>query len=139
MLERRANELCGKGRPGSTQLRELLRVVAARPKESKLEVKTVRLLRANHMEPEVVQHRVERFRLDFAWPRLLFAVECDGFEWHGNRLAWKRDRRRIARLESRGWRLLHVTWDDVTMRPRETIERICVALPGSRSLHRRNR
>jgi very-short-patch-repair endonuclease len=128
VLERRVNEVCGQGRPGSTQLRELLRVVAARPKESKLEVKTARLLRANRIEPDAAQLRVERFRLDFAWPRLLFAVECHGFEWHGNRLAWKRDRRRIARLESLGWRLLHVTWDDVTQRPSETLDRICMAI-----------
>ena len=134
VLERRVDELCGQGRPGSSQVRELLRVVAARPKESRLEVKTARLLRANHIAPDVVQHRVERFRLDFAWPRICFAIECDGFEWHGNRLAWKRDRRRIARLEALGWRLLHVTWDDVIQRPGETIARIHAAIPRIRGV-----
>jgi hypothetical protein len=43
-----------------------------------------------------MQHRVGSHRLDFAWVLLLRAVECDGFDWHGNRLPWKRDRRRIA-------------------------------------------
>jgi very-short-patch-repair endonuclease len=132
VLERPVNELCGKGRAGSTELHALLRVVASRPKESRLEVKTARLLRAKNIEPDAVQHPVERFRLDFAWPRLMFALECDGFEWHGNRLAWKRDRRRIARLEALGWRLVHVTWDDVAVRPLETIDRVRSAI-GSAS------
>ena len=55
-------------------------------------------------------------------------------ESHGNRLAWKRDRRRIARLEALGWRLLHVTWDDVTLHPRETIGRIREAVPLTRAV-----
>jgi very-short-patch-repair endonuclease len=67
------------------------------------------------------------YRLDFAWPLLLLAVECDGFEHHGRRLVWKRDRRRIAALELQG-RIIHVTWDDITSRPNETVARIQLAL-----------
>ena len=58
----------------------------------------------------------------------MLALECDGFEWHGDRLAWKRDRRRVAFLEARGWRLIHVTWEDVTHHPVETIQRLGVSL-----------
>ena len=125
---RRCEELCGPGRPGSSKLRDLLRVVERRPKESRLEVRTARLLRANRIRPEVTQHRVPPYRLDFAWPSIRVAVECDGFEWHGNRLAWKRDRRRNSTLEARGWRMVHLTWDDVTGRPVETVERVRAAL-----------
>ena len=46
--------------------------------------------------------------------------ECDGFEHHGTRLQWKRDRRRVAAIEATGWRLVHLTWDDVTRRSSET-------------------
>ena len=91
-------------------------------------MKTARLLRAAGLPPEANQHRVERFRLDFAWPTASVAVECDGFEWHGNRIAWKRDRRRMARLELLGWRIVPVTWDDVAQRPRETVARVRRAL-----------
>ena len=70
------------------------------------------------------------------WERLFPGVyrpwrvgcECDGFESHGNRLAWKRDRRRLAWLEAAGWRIVAVTWDDVTLRPAETIDRLVLAL-----------
>jgi len=106
-------------------LRELLAVVDARPKESRLEVRTARLLREHGLNPEATQYVVPPYRIDFVLSvALQLGLECDGFEWHGNRLAWKRDRRRIAALEAAGWRLLHVTWDDVTLRANETISRI---------------
>jgi len=123
-LASRAAVLCGRGRAGSTLVRHLLAVLEHRPLESRLEVKTARLLRAHGLRAPANQLPVGRFRLDYAWPMLLLAVECDGFEHHGQRLLWKRDRRRIAELESMGWRLIHVTWDDVTNHPDETVSRI---------------
>src|SRR5262249_2246009 len=86
--------------------------------------RTARLLRAHGLRPDATQHRVDRYRLDFVWLAIRMALECDGFEWHDSRLAWKRDRRRIARLEDLGWWIVHITWDDVTPRPDETISRI---------------
>ena len=124
VLAHRFEPLAGKGRPGSAALRELLTAADGRPKESKLEVRAARLLRENGISPEVTQHRVLSFRLDFAWVRRLLAIECDGFDWHGNRLAWKRDRRRIAALEALGWRICHLTWDDVTKHKTETLQRV---------------
>ncbi|MDZ4825685.1 MAG: DUF559 domain-containing protein [Actinomycetota bacterium] len=126
-LARRFEALGGRGRPGSARVKKLLDVAGERPLESRLEVKLARLLRqAGHIP--AVQHKVGDYRLDFAWPFLLLAVECDGFEHHGYRLAWKRDRRRIAALEAMHWRIIHVTWDDVTLRPEETLARIATAL-----------
>jgi very-short-patch-repair endonuclease len=102
-----------------------LTVVDGRPKESRLEVRVARLLRKHKIKPEATQYRVGPYRIDFALSIVRkLGLECDGFEWHGNRLAWKRDRRRIAALEAEGWRLVHVTWDDVDDRPVETIERV---------------
>ncbi len=125
-LARRFEALGGRGRPGSTRIKQL-DVAGERPLESRLEVKLARLLRqAGHIP--AVQYKVGAYRLDFAWPLLLLAVECDGFEHHGYRLAWKRDRRRIAGLEAMHWRIIHVTWDDVTQRPAETLARVATAL-----------
>jgi very-short-patch-repair endonuclease len=128
VLARRAEELRAKGRSGSSAVGEAIRSVNRRPTESRLEVKVARLLRNARLRPEANQHRVGRSRLDFAWPSVFVAVECDGFEWHGNRLAWKRDRRRLARLELLGWRIVPVTWEDVSLRPDETLFRIRLAL-----------
>ncbi len=117
-----------KGRAGTGQMRQLLTAVEARPKESRLEVKTARLIRASNLPKPVTQLRVGAYRVDFAWQRLWAICECDGFEWHGNRLQWKRDRRRVAEIEAQGWRIVHVTWDDVTKHPVETLDRLALAL-----------
>jgi len=68
------------------------------------------------------------YRIDFAWPELLVAVEAEGFEWHGSRARRKADTIRVAALERLGWRVLVVTWDDVTQRRAETLDRIAMAL-----------
>jgi very-short-patch-repair endonuclease len=43
-------------------------------------------------------------------------------------LQWKSDKTRTAWLERQGWRLVTVTWDDVTRRPAATLDRIAIAL-----------
>ena len=91
-------------------------------------MKAARLLRSSALPVPVRQYRVGRFRIDFAYPDVRVGDECDGFEHHGNRLAWKRDKRRTAGLEARGWRLVFVAWDDVVGNPNETLDRIAIAL-----------
>jgi very-short-patch-repair endonuclease len=129
-LARRAEELGGRGRPGSTRIRRLLEVQTSgdRALESRLEVKLARLLRKSSLPKPEHQYRVGRFRLDFAWPRLRLGCECDGFEHHGARLAWKRDRGRLAEIEAMGWRVVQVTWDDVTLQPDRTLDRLALSL-----------
>ena len=92
-----------------------------------------RLVRRSSLPEPVRQFRVDVtrsrwYRIDFAWPELLVAVEAEGFEWHGSRAQWKADRLRVAALERLGWRVLIVTWDDVTRRRAETLDRIAMAL-----------
>jgi very-short-patch-repair endonuclease len=125
-LERRATDLprISKG------VQHLLRVATARPTESRLEVKAARLLRKHGLVPPASQFPVGCYRIDFAWPDLPVGLEPDGFDSHGDRLAWKRDRRRTAYLEDAGWRLVHWTWEDVTMRPEHAIARLRRALLG---------
>ena len=118
----------GRGRPGSALMRDVLRHAQARPKESRLEVKTARLIRASKLPKPVTQLQIGEYRVDFAWRPIWVICECDGFEWHGNRLQWKRDRRRVATIEAQGWRIVHVTWDDVTKHPAETLDRLALAL-----------
>jgi very-short-patch-repair endonuclease len=129
-LARRGEKLCGRGRPGSTRLGRLLAVQlrGERAMESRLEVKLARLLRKSSLPPSERQHPVGRFRLDFAWPAARVACECDGFEHHGDRLAWKRDRNRLATIEAAGWRIVHVTWADATREPGRTLDRLALAL-----------
>jgi len=130
VFARHADELCGRGRPGSAHVRRLVAAQDPRSRamESRLEVRLARLLRKSSLPAPERQYRVGRFRLDFAWPSLRVACECDGFEHHGARLAWRRDRRRLAAIEGAGWRILHVTWADVTHEPGLTLDRLTLAL-----------
>ena len=44
-------------------------------------------------------------------------VECESFEWHGNRKGFLKDVRRYTLLTADGWTVLRFTWDDVMLRP----------------------
>jgi len=105
----------GTGHPGSAKLREILDALdGSIACESVLEVKVARLLRAARMPEPVKQYRVRIFgrlyRLDFAWPRLRVALECDGRAFH----EFQRDRTRWRHLGASGWKVLPVTWRDAT-------------------------
>ena len=56
-------------------------------------------------------------RVDFCWPVQRLVVEADGFAFHSDRDAYRRDRRRMNQLESLGWRVLRFSWEDVVDRP----------------------
>lgn len=53
------------------------------------------------------QHRVGRYRLDFAWPELQIALEIDGWH-HRSPEGAARDAERDSWLRSKGWLVLRV-------------------------------
>jgi very-short-patch-repair endonuclease len=113
-ITRRMECIGGRGRRGAAQLNEILDAIGgAAPSESPLEVKVARLLRASSVPKPVRQYSVgifgRRYRLDFAWPAIRLALECDGERFH----RFQRDRSRWRRLSASGWRVLPVTWKDV--------------------------
>jgi len=61
-------------------------------------------------------------RMDFAWPELRVALEYDG-TWHGEPGQFAKDRQRLNRLTSAGWRVVFVTAADLH-RPDALIARI---------------
>lgn len=115
----------GKSRAGTPAIRRILdaRDHNSPALESRLEVKVWRIVVRSGLPKPVRQHPVEiagcRYRLDFAWPSFRVAVEADGFAAHGGRRAFHADRRRTASLASAGWRVVPVTWEQVTQRADE--------------------
>ena len=66
------------------------------------------------LPPSVRQYPVtvasgRRYTLDRAFPELKIGVEWDGYEFHGDRSAFDRDRDRDAEFTAIGWVLLHFT------------------------------
>lgn len=57
------------------------------------------------------------YRIDLGWEERRLGIECDGTAVHGAPNALYADRRRQNALQLRGWRILRVTWYDVTRRP----------------------
>ena len=46
----------------------------------------------------------------FAWPEAQLIVETDGWQAHGVRTAFERDRWRDGKLMAAGWRVMRITW-----------------------------
>lgn len=60
-------------------------------------------------------------RVDFCWPACRLIVEADGFAYHSDRAAYRRDRERLNDLERCGWRVLRFTWEDVLHWPEHVV------------------
>lgn len=60
-------------------------------------------------------------RVDFAYPDLMVAVECDGRKHHFGTQDWEGDLARRSRLAALGWRVIHISWDMLISRPDELL------------------
>lgn len=58
--------------------------------------------------------RMHGHELDFFWPAHRLNLELDGFQGHGHRLAFERDRRRDLHLKRHGVDTLRTTWRQLT-------------------------
>lgn len=62
---------------------------------------------------EIVHLPDERLEVDYFWPGLRLAVECDGYEFHRSRRDFREDRRRDRRLAAAGITCLRYVWEDL--------------------------
>ena len=120
-----------RGRPGTAAMRELIDSVSADyvAPESELESRMLDLLERSGFPCPTKQMAVPwrtsvDGRIDMAYPDHQLIIECDGRRWHTLAESFERDRRRDNLAQAAGWRILRFTWNDVTMRPLETIRQI---------------
>jgi hypothetical protein len=103
-------------RPGTPKIRKLLdagRIVATDTR-SDIERRFLSLLDAENLPRPLVNSPLElpghrQIQPDFAWPTQRLIVETDGFETHGTRDAFERDRARDRALLAAGWRVARIT------------------------------
>jgi very-short-patch-repair endonuclease len=131
-IQRCLDTIGGKGRRGATRLRAILDDRGnQRPTMSRLEVRIWRTLRAKGLTP-VRQHPVRcagtTYYLDCAFPQWRVSVEGFGDKFHRSPRRRKRELRRLADLATVNWRVLPVTWDDITDTPDEVVARIITTL-----------
>lgn len=134
-IERRLDSLGGKGRRGAGVLREiLLDRGSSGAAASRLEVKIWRMLRAAGLRP-VRQYAVRvcdhTYRIDAALPEWRLGVEGVGDAFHHTQLHRRRDHTRLADLASVAWRIIPVTWDDITAAPDAVIARAMRAIASA--------
>jgi very-short-patch-repair endonuclease len=77
---------------------------------SELESIFMSLVRRHRLPRPEVNVRVDRYEVDFLWRRQRLVVEVDGWEAHGTRSAFERDRARDAHLRFLGLDVLRFTW-----------------------------
>jgi hypothetical protein len=120
------------GRRGVVQVREL--IALARPEaESPMESEArLVMIDGGLPMPELQYDLIDRsgrvWRVDFAWLDPKVVVEYDGFDWHSDSDALRRDRQKRAALLEMGWSVMSIVADDVRRRPWEMLRRIEVEL-----------
>jgi very-short-patch-repair endonuclease len=121
------------GRRGAGQLRRLLERGPA-PTRSELEDRTLDLLQRHRFPPPQINVPVgaggRTYEADFLFADQRVIVEADGAAYHDTPLARVEDAARQAALEAAGYRVIRVTWDQVTRDgdTAQTVERLSRAL-----------
>ena len=131
-------ELAGVSRPGRRgcgPLRQVLdrRALLDEPPDGVLEPRFARLCRTAGLPRLSFQHPVGRYRIDFAYPELLIAIEVDGYGPHSSRAAFQSDRERQNLLVALGWTVLRFTWADVVRRPEHVAKLIATAIVNAQA------
>jgi len=116
-------------RPGTRTLRALL-AGGAEPAltRSEAEARFLDLVRRAQLPAPEANVRVKGLEVDFLWrgPRLV--VETDGFAYHGSATSFEGDRRRDAVLTAAGFRVVRITWRQLSREPEAALARLAQAL-----------
>lgn len=125
------------GRRGIVTVRELI-PLAAPGAESPMESEARLVMHDGGLVPPVLQYEIvdrnwQTWRVDFAWPDQMLAVEYQGYDWHSSPESLRRDCQKRAALGEVGWTLLAIVSDDVRRRSVDLVRRIDVELSRPRS------
>jgi very-short-patch-repair endonuclease len=116
------------GRRGTTALKSILdRHDGKTVPTSVLERRFLALLAAHHLPRPEINRRGDHGELDATWHDQRLIVECDGFATHGTRRAFEDDRAKDRNLTAAGWRVIRITWRQLT-HDADTIARQLAAL-----------
>jgi len=69
-----------------------------------------RLMNAAGLPVPVANAKVAGYTADFLWREQRVIVEVDGYQFHGHRAAFERDRRKDMALSAAGYRVIRITW-----------------------------
>ena len=130
-IKGRVAELDGPGWRGTKHLKALLeeRSQCDGSAESMLETKLFQLLRSASLP--LPQRQVRIFdgghfigRVDLAYPHARLVLEAQSYTHHASRASWTKDINRRRDLHLLGWRVIEVTWHDVTEGRKDFVEKL---------------
>jgi hypothetical protein len=110
------------------------------PTRSELEDLTLELLDRHGFPRPLTNARITDVphptEVDFLFPEHRVIVETDGKRYHNTDFAREADSRKQGMLEAAGYRVMRLTWSQVTLKEQETVLRLKRALrePGSQTV-----
>lgn len=116
-------------RPGTRRLAALL-AGGKRPAftRSEAEASFLALIRKARLREPEANVVVRGYEVDLLWRADRLAVEIDGFAFHSSRTVFEADRQRDAVLAASGFRVVRVTWAQLSKEPEALLARIPQAL-----------
>jgi hypothetical protein len=127
------------GHPGAKRLAEATTHDLSTTTDSPLEDAFLELCDAHGIPRPLVQPIIDGDRVDFCWPAERLIVETDGYEHHGTRAAFERDRAKDARLTARAWRVMRFTSAQVRGDAASVADVVLAARHAAPSLEPRDR
>jgi very-short-patch-repair endonuclease len=114
---------------GAAKLRAILDLPGGPQRtRSPTERDMLRLLRAHGVTGFEVNARLHGYEVDFLWREQNVVVEVDGYDAHSGRVAFERDRLKLATLGAYGVRACWVTGRQIRREPAAVLDRLLRAL-----------
>jgi very-short-patch-repair endonuclease len=107
---------------------ELRREAGPQWTQSGGERRMLELIRAAGLPIPQTQNRVAGWPADFLWADQRLIVEFDGYQFHGHRAAFERDRRRDQAHIAAGYTVIRITWRQLTEEPLSVVATIAALL-----------
>jgi very-short-patch-repair endonuclease len=121
-------------RRGVARMRRLLRVENdSGYTQSKAERVMRRLMRGAGLPQPLCNRWILGQRVDFVWPQHKLVVQVDGYQFHGHRSAFERDRKKDQILIAAGYRVIRITWLQLKHEPLRVAAVIAAALTVGRT------
>jgi very-short-patch-repair endonuclease len=95
---------------------------------SEAERRLLEIVRTAGLPAPAANVRVEGIEVDALWRSQRLVVEVDGYAFHRTRQAFERDRRRDARLQAAGYRVLRLTWRRIVDEPLAVVAQLAALL-----------
>ena len=122
----------GAGRPGIRKLRDITDLLLDEPSftRSEAERRLKMLIRTANLPMPRTNVQRAGWEVDAVWDRERLVVEVDGYRYHRTRAKFERDRRKDAELLLAGYRVLRITWRQLTREPETVVATLAAALAG---------